>query len=334
METQSDIWLSRLPLGRDKPWIGYGFAVLVGFLAYLLRVAFDSVLPPGFPYVTFFPAVVAVAFLFGPKPGVLTAAIGFLASWYFFIPPVGFGVNGGTIAALGLYLFVVVVDVLLIHWLQQANARNAQARELNLRLAETRETLFHELQHRVGNNLQMVASLLALQKRKLTEPAAVAAIGEAAERVNLIGRIQRQLYDPGGKQHSLAELLERVAREATAANGRPDAEIILAVDTSMYVGADLAIPTSLIVAEAVANAIEHGFGAGEGQIRVEADYFDRRIRIAVIDDGKGLPENFSVEQSSSLGLKLSNALARQIGATFDLRSALGQTRAELLLPSA
>ena len=102
VDEQNETWLTRLPLQQDRPWLGYGLAVVVAAIAFLVRVAFDAVLPPGFPYVTFFPAVVAVAVLFGPRPGMVTAALGLVLAWYFFIPPQGFGLTVGTAAALGV----------------------------------------------------------------------------------------------------------------------------------------------------------------------------------------------------------------------------------------
>ena len=55
--------------------------------ALLLRVALDSVLPPGFPYLTFFPAFILTAFFFGLRPGIICAGLSGLAAWYIVIPP-------------------------------------------------------------------------------------------------------------------------------------------------------------------------------------------------------------------------------------------------------
>ncbi len=334
VDQQNETWLTRLPLQQDRPWLGYGLAVVVAAIAFLVRVAFDAVLPPGFPYVTFFPAVVAVAVLFGPRPGMVTAALGLVLAWYFFIPPQGFGLTVGTAAALGLYLFVVAVDIVLIHWLQRANAETHAARETSRALAEMRETLFHELQHRVGNNLQMVGALLSLQRRKLRDPAAVEAIEEAAQRVNLIGRIQRQLYEPGGERLGIAELLERVLQDNIETSGRRDVGYTLQISPRLRIRPELAIPTSLIVSEAVANALEHGFAGQGGTIRIEAGDGDGAIAIAVIDDGCGLPDGFVMKDDQNLGLKLSTSLARQFGGSFAIETGGGSTCALLRLPDA
>ena len=49
--------LGRLPLAADRPWIGYGFAIALSALAALARQEADPFLPPGFPFLTFFPSV-------------------------------------------------------------------------------------------------------------------------------------------------------------------------------------------------------------------------------------------------------------------------------------
>lgn len=334
MDTRADNWLTRLPLARDRPLQGYGVAVVAIALAFLLRLALDTVLPPGFPYITFFPAVVAVAFLFGSRAGALAALLGLLTAWYYYIPPAGFALNTGTAVALALYLFVVVIDIVLIHLLQQAQARAVAARQDSRELAELREILFRELQHRVGNNLQMVGALLSLQKRKLTDPAAVAAIDEAAQRVNLIGRIQRQLYDPDGHQLGIGGLIERVVHDNIETSGRTDLAVKLAISSEIRMRPEMAIPTSLIVSEAVANAIEHGFADQPGTITVEVTEQDEWVAISVTDDGCGLPSEFDMAKAQNLGLKLSSALARQCGGTFTLESAGGPTKALLRLPNA
>jgi two-component sensor histidine kinase len=71
-------------------------------------------------------------------------------------------------------------------------------------LADTRELLFRELQHRVSNNLQVAAGLLTMQKRQLTDVSEKTALDEAAGRLALIGRISRQLYDPSGPRSLLS----------------------------------------------------------------------------------------------------------------------------------
>ncbi|RZK86121.1 MAG: DUF4118 domain-containing protein [Methylobacterium sp.] len=72
---------------RARPWLGEGAALTASALALGLRFALDDILPPGFPYLTFFPAVILTTFFFGLRPGITCATLSGFAAWYFFIPP-------------------------------------------------------------------------------------------------------------------------------------------------------------------------------------------------------------------------------------------------------
>ena len=72
---------------RDRPALAYGLALLAFALALGARFALADILMQGFPYLTFFPAVILTAFFCGTRAGVLCAMLSGLAAWYFFIPP-------------------------------------------------------------------------------------------------------------------------------------------------------------------------------------------------------------------------------------------------------
>ncbi|WP_120717413.1 sensor histidine kinase [Tsuneonella amylolytica] len=316
-------FLSRLPLEQDRPWIGYGVALALAVLAWWVRWEIGEGLPPGFPYLTFFPAVIVSAFFFGLRPGIVCAVLSGLAAWYFFIPPVdSFALSFNSALALAFYVFIVTVDIALVHWMQNANCDLLIERRRTLDLVDTREMLFRELQHRVGNNLQMVSSLIALQKRQLTDDAAKAALDEASRRLGLVGRIHRQLYDPAGAQLSLAAYIDQISRDVIAASGRDNLSYEFVKESDPALPADKAIPTALVVAEALNNAIEHGFGAGEkGHVIVTVAPSDAGVSVTIADDGKGLPDGFDLETSDSLGLRIARTLTQSLGGRFTMAAA-------------
>ncbi|WP_016745412.1 histidine kinase dimerization/phosphoacceptor domain -containing protein [Rhizorhabdus wittichii] len=313
--------LERFPLWRDRPLLGYGAAAAIAILSLLIRLLVDAVMPMGYPYVAFFPAVILSTFLFGVGPGVMVAAICGAMAWYVFIPPeFSVKLSGAIVFALFFYAIVVTIDILLISWMQRANRRLVEERERSRQLAERGEILFRELQHRVSNNLQVVGGLLALQMKSVSDAAARLALEEASRRLALIGRIHRQLYDPHGEQLDLGRFLEQLGADLVDAGGRAGIACRVDADAGIRLSADAAVPIALIVAEAVANAIEHGFAgreAGEIVIRASRDG-DGALDLRVIDDGAGLPPGFDPAMSDSLGLKLAQMLARQIGGSFRL----------------
>ena len=111
--------LLRLPTG-----IAYLFAIAITLVAFAVRMLADPVLPPGFPYLTFFPAVLLSALMAGTRPGMVSALLSFLLAWYYFIPPFRFGWERGTGVAMSAFAVVISVSVLVIDRLGKALDRS------------------------------------------------------------------------------------------------------------------------------------------------------------------------------------------------------------------
>ncbi|WP_234026324.1 sensor histidine kinase [Qipengyuania thermophila] len=317
------VLFTRFPLAKGRPWIGHAVAVVATLAACALRFALDSSLPTGFPFLTFLPVVILVAFLFGVGPGVVSAVLSTLLAWYFFVPPPNSWVLSDTsVVALLFLVFILAVQVVLIHWMQRANAALDAERRRSDELVSHRETLFKELQHRVGNNLQMIGSLIALQKRRMDDPAARAALDEASRRLGLVGRIQRQLYDPAGAQLSLAAYIDQICRDVIAASGRDGISYEFVANADASLPPEKAIPTALVIAEALNNSLEHGFGnGGNGKVVASVARADNKVEIIVADNGAGLPAGFDIMQAESLGLRIARTLAQSLGGCFTLEAA-------------
>ena len=335
--------IERLPLLQEQPSARYASAVLLSLIGLAARFALDPAMPPGFPFVAFFPPVILSSFLFGRGPGIVAGVLCGLFALYFFIPPVrSFALDGPGALAMGFYCVVVAVDIALVDMMQRANARLRAAREQgsvlaeeSARLAERSELLFQELQHRVGNNLQMVAAVLSLQLRGLTEPTARRAISEAVTRVQVIGSIQRQLYRSNGDLVPLDVFISEVCEQHMRSSGRPGIECEVSAASGLVLPPDAAVPMALVLAEALANALEHGFaGRDRGRIAVEIQHGDEHVLLQVHDDGAGLPDGFDISQADSLGLRISRILSRQLGASYALENVDQGCRMRLSLPAA
>lgn len=327
--------LERLPLAVGRPWLALAITLACVAIGFVVRWLADPLLPSGFPYVSFFPVVILTSFLFGVRMGAVAAVLCGLLAWYYFIPPYGrLTLTAGSTVALLFYVFVVATDIALVHWMQRANRNLARERELSRVLADTRELLFNELQHRVSNNLQVAAGLLSVQKRQVSDAAARAALDEASRRLALIGRISRQLYDAGGATRKMREFLEPLCADVVEASGRTGIRCTINVADDAPLSSDAAVPLALIVAEAMANAIEHGFkdrDAGHIEVHLARNGEDM-VTVEVRDDGHGVPEGFSIEASDSLGLRIATMLAGQLDGSFDLIRGKG-TVARLMLPA-
>ena len=301
---------------RLPSWAGELLAAAAAGLAAAARFLLDPVLPPGFPFLTFFPAVILTTFFLGLRPGIVCAVLSGLAAWYYFISPVAsFLLSGQTALALAFYAFIVTVEIALIHLMQVAGARLAAERAVTADLYEQQRTMFQELQHRVANNMQFVAALLALQKRKIADDprAAAQAFDEAQARLETIARIHRRLYDPSRIDQPVGLYLQELCADLLEATGARN--IVCLVDVPPL-RLDLARLTtlSLLVVEVVTNALKHAFGeAGRGTITIRLEQTEGTLAtLTIADDGPGIPASFDPAASRSLGFRIVQGLAAQL----------------------
>ena len=332
MDRPSQRLLQRLPLASNRPFVAYGMAVMFTLASAAVRGALEGVIAPA-AYVTFYPAVILSAFLFGRGPGVLSAILSSLLAWTLFVLPNDmFHGRSGQVVSLALFALVITIIIAVIHWMQRANRWLVGEREKNRLLAEKMELLFRELQHRVSNNIQVAAALLTLQKRDIDDERARAALDEAARRLSLIGKIHRQLHDPSGARVGMSAFLRQLSTDLIDAGAKPGVACSVDADDTIELDADAVIPVALIIAEAVANALEHGFADRDrGHIALHLKRNGSGVEISVTDDGKGLPEGFDPAKSNSLGLRIARTFARQLGGRFEMTNGRGTT-ARLLLP--
>ena len=304
---------------RQRPMLGMAFGIATFGIAAAIRFAVDHVLPAGYPYITFFPAIIITAFVAGVKAGTLCAVLSGLAAWYWWVPPVGsFAITGKSAIPLLFYVFIVGVDIVLIHWMNQALAKLRQEREITAGLYQQQRTMFQELQHRVANNMQFVAALLALQKRKVIDNPQEAAdvFDEAQARLQTIARIHRRLYDPARADQPVGQYLQELCSDLLDATGARN--IVCLVDAPP-VRLDLARLTtlSLLVVEVVTNALKHAFhGTERGTITIRFETLGAgQASLSIADNGPGIPATFDPDTSRSLGFRIVQGLAGQLDGT-------------------
>ncbi|WP_426956734.1 sensor histidine kinase [Muricoccus radiodurans] len=189
-------------------------------------------------------------------------------------------------------------------------------READLRAAlGQRDALMAEIHHRVKNNLQIVSSLLNLQAGRIGHPAAVAEFLAARNRVRALATLHRHLYmQQSFESLSLAPFLSELANQAfTAHEEVPGDRIVLTLDLAdIQLSADQAVPLSLLVTEAVGNAVAHAYpGEARGTVRLAVTMEGEMATFVIEDDGIGLPDRKS--RPRGLGLQLMEGFAKQLG---------------------
>ncbi|MBB3678590.1 sensor histidine kinase [Modestobacter versicolor] len=203
----------------------------------------------------------------------------------------------------------------------------------------TKDATIREIHHRVKNNLQTVAALLRLQARRMTEPAARAALEESVRRVASIAVVHETLAGSREDVVDVDDVLDQVLPmlgDVTAV-GRPAR--FTRSGAFGELPAAVATPLVMAVTELLQNAAMHAFPDSEpGTIVLGAERDGDDLVVRVRDDGQGLPVDFDPAASTGLGLQIVRTLVTsELHGGLDMgRPANGGpgTEAVLLLPGA
>lgn len=186
------------------------------------------------------------------------------------------------------------------------------AKQLEQALAQ-KTALLHEIDHRVKNNLQLIASLLQLQSRRIPDEATRQTVRGILERVNAIGAVHRRLFQGGDVQRfAVAEFVRDLAGDLAAAARRDDIQLKLDLEP-VAVPASSAAPMALVVNELISNSLKHAFPAERpGEVAICIRNVGERFEIIVADNGVGMP----AEAPRGFGTTIVQLLCQQLKAQF------------------
>ena len=206
--------------------------------------------------------------------------------------------------------------------IQDITERKNVEMKLNKSLKE-KEVMLQEIHHRVKNNLQVICSLLNLQSRYLKEEEIIRSFKDIQNRVRSMAIVHEQLYQSHNfSQISLLEYINQLTNNLFRAYSMShELEFETQVE-EFYLDLDVAVPCGLIINEVVSNAIKYAFKSNsKGKISYQAFANKNRELVLVIsDNGIGLPKDFDIEKSKSLGLKLVKNLTSQLQGNFTIDS--------------
>ncbi|MGB0087671.1 MAG: response regulator [Rhodomicrobiaceae bacterium] len=209
-----------------------------------------------------------------------------------------------------------------------AEAEIVAAHDRYKALAAERALLLREVNHRVSNSLQLIASLLQFQSREVM-PDVKDALLEAHNRVLAVARVHRSLYTSQNvRSVSLHRYIEALVAdiESAAGDGRETGSVSLQTD-AVEIEPDRAVAVGVILTELVLNARKHAYPDGSGPIRIRLQVVHpNQSLMSVEDDGVGLV-NGSTVQSRGLGTTIVNAMVQKLGAELRYDSKAKGTRA-------
>jgi two-component sensor histidine kinase len=196
-----------------------------------------------------------------------------------------------------------------------------------------KDALMREIHHRVKNNLQVISSLLNMQQRALTDPAARAAMSDTRQRITALALIYRALYQgPDLKRVDLRPFLEELTAQLVAGeiSHGPSVRTELSVD-ALVIDPDRLAPLALFAVEAITNAQKHAFAGRGGVLKLAFRVRGEEAELEISDDGEAAEDALV---ASGVGRTLMTAFARQLRGRAELvRNEGGGVTARLLFPT-
>jgi len=183
------------------------------------------------------------------------------------------------------------------------------------KLVKEKEILLKELHHRVKNNFNTIISLCYLQAKNITDKNAIDALNECKNRIKLMSLIHDKLYKSKDlRKIEFSEYLKSMVNNLYKSFGVDPNRISLRYNlTKINLTIDKAIPCGLIVNELVTNSLKYGFPQllnKKGEIIITLSKDEKNgVELKVRDNGVGIPRDFDIKKTESLGLKLVVILA-------------------------
>jgi two-component sensor histidine kinase len=176
----------------------------------------------------------------------------------------------------------------------------------------TKDATIREIHHRVKNNLQTVAALLRLQARRIDNETAKLALEEAVRRVGSIAIVHETLSQAVEETVAFDEIADRLGAMVTDVSAFTGRVRVRREGTFGVLPSQAANALAMVLTELLQNAVEHGYDdadlddPGRGLVGVHHDA--GRMHVTIDDDGRGLPDGFSLEGSTNLGLSIVRTL--------------------------
>jgi two-component sensor histidine kinase len=213
---------------------------------------------------------------------------------------------------------------LILLTFEDVTDRRAAEREIS-KLLQQKETLLQEMQHRVANSLQIIASILLLKARTVQSEETRLHLRDAHQRIMSVAAVQQQLLASNhGEPIEIGPHLSRLCETLAASMTNESRPISLKVQVEGGMASSAEVGSiGLIVTELVINAFKHAFvdDRAAGLIVVAYEATERSWRLAVSDNGIGTPEGHLEldKPTSGLGTIIVEALAKQLDADVEIR---------------
>ncbi len=191
---------------------------------------------------------------------------------------------------------------------------------------EEKEILLREIHHRVRNNLQIISSLISLQSNRSDDEETIHLFRKTRNRIQSMALVHEKLYQSQDfTRINLAEYIQDLVVNVLKSYEGSTERITLEMDCEpVWININTAIPCALIINELVTNSVKHAFPHDQtGKIIIRLHQRDEQIIITCTDTGVGLPDDINLLETSTLGLKLVQALTEQLKGKIKILSTEG-----------
>ncbi|PZM11570.1 sensor histidine kinase [Rhizobium tubonense] len=191
-------------------------------------------------------------------------------------------------------------------------------------LLRQKEILLQEMQHRVANSLQIIASILLLKARIVTSEETRRDLQDAHQRLMSVAEVQRHLHVTHGiDQIDVGPYLSKLcASLCTSMTGSAQPIEISVICEDARISSDHAVSLGLIVTELTINAIKYAFPnfKADANVLISYEVDENDWKLVVSDNGIGKNEGPVAEAGGGLGTAIIQALVKQLGAQIELTS--------------
>lgn len=211
-------------------------------------------------------------------------------------------------------------DTTILLGIEDITERHTLQRE-NDDLLREKEVLLEELQHRVANSLQIIASIILMKAKMVGSDETRAHLQDAHNRVMSVAAVQQQLRASGaaGPIEMTPYLTKLCETLATSMIGDSRRVSIRVISDGASATSRQAESLGLVATELVMNALKHAFPLNktDGRITVSYDVDATNWKLSVADNGIGRPDGVFAQPKTGLGTGIVKALAQQLSATVE-----------------
>lgn len=231
------------------------------------------------------------------------------------------------ISVIGAVLFLIAFGVLFYQSKNLRRINREKEREIVERkeaekrvklLLDEKEILLKEVHHRIKNNMTTIRNLLSFQAKNANDPHVQTILNDAVSRLHSMGVLYDKLYKSENLQKMpVKEYLPSLVEEIVGVFPNCDKIRVHTDIEDFELDVDLLSPLGIIVTELITNAMKYAFpDENDGDINVSLKKTKGEYCLTISNDGKELPPDFTINQSTGFGLRLVSLLTGQLNGTF------------------